>query len=71
MTEYWMIDHLRREFFAYHLNEEGVYIPHYPDNHGDYHASLLPNFALNIPILWQSPLPDLFAIAETVKAMVK
>jgi Uma2 family endonuclease len=68
---YWIIDHLRKEALFYRLNEEGVYIPQYADSDGNYRPPLLPGFVLHVPTLWQSPLPDLFAVAEAVKAMLK
>ncbi len=71
VSEYWMLDHLRREARFYCLNEEGVYNPQYLDAERNYRTRLLPGFALHIPTLWQSPLPDLFAVAEAVKAMLK
>jgi hypothetical protein len=32
---------------------------------------LRPNLKLNVPTLWEHPLPDFFAIAELIKFMLK
>jgi Uma2 family endonuclease len=69
--EYWIFDHRRKEALFYRLNEEGVYIPQYADDDGNYRTPILPGFALHVPTLWQSPLPDLFSVADAVKAMLK
>lgn len=71
VTEYWMLDPLRREALFYRLNEAGIYIPQYPAEAGTYHTPLLPDFAFHVPTLWRSPLPDFFSVAAMVKAMVE
>jgi Uma2 family endonuclease len=68
--EYWIMDSLHRECLFYRLNEDGIYLPLPIDQDGNFRSPSLPGLVLHIPTLWQSPLPDLFAIGESVKAML-
>jgi hypothetical protein len=52
-------------------NKFGKLIEVTPDDAGDYRTLLLPDFILNVPILWQEDLPDIFAITERVRAMLQ
>ncbi|MCY4373110.1 MAG: Uma2 family endonuclease [Spirochaetaceae bacterium] len=69
VREYWLIDPFRTQARFHRLNDDGAYVLHEPDEHGDYTTPLLPGLVLTVPVLWQTPLPDFFAIARTVEAM--
>ena len=64
-----MIDAFRTHARFLRLNEDGAYTPHDPDEHGAYTTPLLPGLVLTVPVLWQTTLPDFFAIARAVEAM--
>lgn len=68
--EYWILDPLIKESLFYHLDTEGLYAPQYPDQDGNYRSVTLPGLLLNVPTLWQKPLPGIFSITESVKAML-
>ena len=69
VREYWLIDPFRTLARFLRLNEDGAYTPHEPDEHGAYTTPLLPGLVLTVPVLWQTTLPDFFAIARAVEAM--
>ncbi len=71
VREYWILDPLRHECRFFRLRPSGRYATIQPDDSGRYATPLLPKLALHVPTLWQDPLPDLFAIAESVRAMVQ
>lgn len=70
VPEYWIIDPIRKAHRFFRLNEEGVYIAYEPDANGFYRTPLLPKLTLHVPTLWQSPLPDILAIVESVRKMM-
>jgi Uma2 family endonuclease len=67
VREYWIFDHLRRRTFFYRRNEEGLFILHAEGEDGHYTTPLLPKFKLHVPTLWESVLPNFYAIGELVK----
>jgi Uma2 family endonuclease len=69
--EYWIFDPIHKETLFYRLNAEGVYVPQYADVDGNYQTPILPDLMLHVPTLWQEQLPDLYAVAQAVQAMVK
>ena len=71
VKEYWIVDSLRKESRFYRLDENGIYISQSVDADGNYTTSLLPDLLLHVATLWQSPLPDVLSLGETVKAMLK
>lgn len=71
VREYWIIDPLRKLPFFYRVGNENVYTLVALDDQGNYQTPLLPDFRLHVPTLWQSDLPDFFAIGEAVQAMLR
>lgn len=69
--EYWILDPIRHECRFHQLQESKLYSTLYPDADGYYRTPRLPHLALHVPTLWQEKLPDIFAIGEAVRAMVK
>lgn len=70
VAEYWIVDPLRLDVRWYRLNEEGVYMPYYPDGDGHYGTPQLPHFRLHVATFWERPLPTTEAILQAVKAML-
>ena len=68
VREYWLIDPRRQEVRFHRLGDTGLYKSILPVD-GIYSTSLLPDFQLEIEILWHEELPNFYAIAEAVKAM--
>lgn len=69
VREYWIVDPIRQDCHFYRLDEKGIFRIAAPAEH--YHTPLLPKFSLHVPTLWESPLPDFYAVGEAVKAMFK
>ncbi len=69
VQEYWIIDPLRRRCDFNRRGESDVYRVIDPDDQGFYSTPLLPRFMLHVPTLWESELPDFFAIGQAVQAM--
>lgn len=70
VREYWIFDPLHEECRFYHLDENGIYRVQYPDAEGYYRTPLLPDFALNVPVLWQTPLPNFLEIAQFMAGLM-
>lgn len=70
VREYWLIDPRRQEVRFHRLSDTGLYKSILPVD-GIYSTPLLPDFQLEIAILWREELPNFYAIAEAVKAMVE
>ncbi|MEM6528120.1 MAG: Uma2 family endonuclease [Chloroflexota bacterium] len=70
VREYWIIDPVRTRGIFYRLNNAGRYDGITLDDAGNYDTPLLPDFVLNVPALWGSPLPNLLQIIDSVKKMV-
>ncbi len=71
VAEYWIVDPLRQECRFLRLQPGGRYATVLLDQGGHYRTPLLPGLALHIPTLWQEPLPDFFAIGQTVQALLE
>ena len=69
--EYWIIDPIRKECRFYQLQASGIYAVVHPDTEGHYGTPKLPRLALHVPTLWQDELPDIFAVAQAVRAMIQ
>ena len=69
VQEYCIIDPQKQECRFHRLQPNGVYAVIPLDADGHYITSLLPHFKLHVATLWQTPLPDIFAVTDAVKAM--
>lgn len=69
VPEYWIIDPIRNEARFYRLSDEGVYLPQSLSEEGKYSSPQLPQFNLDVAILWQETLPDFYEIASNVREM--
>jgi len=70
VTEYWLIDPLRKDALFYRLNEAGRYIRQNEGAQGSYIIRALPGLALHVPMLWQEQLPGPGATFADVQAML-
>ncbi len=69
--EYWIIDPVRRDARFCRLQSSKLYTSVLPDQQGSYQTPLLPKFALQVPTLWQEPLPDIVAAVQAVEKMLR
>lgn len=69
VTEYWLIDPIRKEALFYKSNDEHVYTPQQIEN-GLYTTSQMPNFGLEVATLWQAQVPDFYEVADMVRNML-
>jgi len=67
--EYWILDPMRQETRFHCLNSKGTYTQVIPED-GKYTTPLLPDFVLDVSLLWRDELPDLFTVAQMVKDML-
>jgi Uma2 family endonuclease len=70
VKEYWWFDSMAREARFYRLGADGVFVRQQPDVDGSYRTPLLPGLALEVALLWRSPLPGPGAIVTAVTAML-
>jgi Uma2 family endonuclease len=70
VAEYWIIDPQREQCRFHRLGEDGFYKQIDLDNE-HYTTPLLPKLVVDVPTLWQDPLPNYFQIGEAVKKMFK
>jgi Uma2 family endonuclease len=68
VTEYWIIDPLRKEALFYRLDEK-VYKPQ-PIQNDVYETPQLPKLQLHVPTLWDDELPDMRDILQAVEKML-
>lgn len=68
VTEYWIIDPLRRDVRFYRLDEEAVFIAYRENGEGYYETPQLPSMRLHVPTLWRDPLPTTLDIVGMVQA---
>ena len=68
--EYWIVDPIREECHFYRLTDKMLYKQQVVDDDGNYSPPSLPQFKLHVPTLWQDELPDFYAVAVAIKAMV-
>lgn len=71
VDEYWIVDPHREELLAYQLGEDGLYQPLPLDDGGHVTSATLPEFRLEVALLWQSPLPEAPEIAALVRQMLQ
>ena len=64
VSEYWLIDPVRRQAEFYQLGTDGIYRPAVLDAEGRYHSAVLPGLWLQVDWLWQTPLPPLLSILK-------
>ncbi|MFZ4815700.1 MAG: Uma2 family endonuclease [Phototrophicaceae bacterium] len=70
VTEYWLFDPAKQTSRFYRLDTSRHYQEVLPDATGNYATPLLPDLKLHVPTLWQTPLPDIFAIVRMVEGML-
>ena len=68
VTEYWIIDPLRKEALFYRLDDK-VYKPQ-PLQDDRYATPQLPQLQLHVPTLWEDELPDMRDILQAVEKML-
>jgi Uma2 family endonuclease len=68
VTEYWLIDPLRREAWFYQQAGDGRYHPGPIDADGFYRSSVLSGFRLRVDWLWQQPLPPVDNVLTLIEA---
>ncbi len=69
VTEYWLIDPLRKEVAFYQLGADRLYHRIEPQPDGVLHSAVLPGFRLRAATLWSDPLPTAPQIIESVREM--
>jgi Uma2 family endonuclease len=68
VPEYWILDHRKKEAMFLQLNADGLYDEVLP-NDSVYHSRELPNFRLNVNLLWRENLPGFSEIGRLVSEM--
>lgn len=71
VSEYWLIDPLRKDYRFYRRDDEGLYHPVPLNETGEYLTPLLPDFRLHVPILWKDPLPTISDAMGLVERMLR
>lgn len=69
VTEYWLIDPIRKEASIYVLNDNGRYEHHAKDAERRLQSTVLKQFVLNPELIWQDNLPEGVEIIPLVQAM--
>jgi Uma2 family endonuclease len=64
VSEYWLLDPLRKQAEFYVLNEEGIYQLASIDKDGLYHSVILKGLSLKVDWLWMEPLPLLMTVLK-------
>lgn len=67
VSEYWLLDPIRRQPEFYQLDANGVFQAVLPDAEGKYHSTVLPGLYLRVEWLWQRPLPPLHDVFRELK----
>ena len=62
VSEYWLIDPIRKQAEFYRLGEDKHYHPVLPDDAGIYHSEAVAGFWLRVSWLWQEPLPPVLKV---------
>ncbi|MBX3065304.1 MAG: Uma2 family endonuclease [Anaerolineae bacterium] len=70
ITEYWIVDALRKECRFLRLNSEGRYQSQFADGDGNYRTPILPQLILHVPTLWQESLPNMIEVLADVRKML-
>lgn len=68
VPEYWILDRRKKEAMFLQLNADGLYDEVLSDD-DVYHSRELPNFQLNVNILWRETLPGFSEIGRLVSEM--
>jgi Uma2 family endonuclease len=68
VPEYWILNHKKKEVMFLQLNADGIYDEILPDS-DVYHSRALPNFSLNVDLLWREKLPGFSEIGRLVNEM--
>jgi Uma2 family endonuclease len=68
VREYWIADvrPRQRRFDAWAVDDNGVYQPLAPDEHGRVHSTVLPGFWLRPEWLWQEQTPNELTVLEEI-----
>lgn len=64
VTEYWLIDPLRKQAEFYRIGDDNCYHPVALDGEGKYHSEAIPGFWFKVSWLWQEPLPPVWEIRK-------
>jgi Uma2 family endonuclease len=70
VKEYWLVDNPRQKALFHRRDIDGKFYQFPLDASGIYTTPLLPDFALDVAILWQKNLPNVIEIVEMVKKML-
>jgi len=62
VSEYWLIDPLRRQAEFYRRGADNHYHPVLLDNEGIFHSEVIAGFWLRVSWLWQEPLPPVLEV---------
>lgn len=71
VIEYWIFDPIYKRASFNRRDESGVYVAQPLDDQGSYRTPLLPKFVLHVPTLWQTPLPNIYEVSESIRKMVE
>jgi Uma2 family endonuclease len=71
VKEYWLFDQKLQKPIFNRLDEDGKFYQHTLGRELLYRTPLLPNFVLDVSLLWQNPLPSALEVVEMVKDMLK
>jgi len=69
VQEYWIIDPLREQCRFHRLSDAKLYKQIIPDA-DVYETPLLPQFKLNVPMLWDDDLPSVMQVVMHIKEML-
>ena len=64
VTEYWLIDPIRKQAEFYRIGDDKCYHPVALDADGKYHSEVIQGFWLKPSWLWQDPLPPVWEIRK-------
>jgi len=64
VTEYWLIDPMRKQAEFYRIGDDNCYHPVPLDAEGKYHSEVIPGFWFKVSWLWQDPLPPVWEIRK-------
>ncbi|MDZ4764791.1 MAG: Uma2 family endonuclease [Chloroflexota bacterium] len=70
VREYWILDPRFRELAFYQLDDNGEYERIAPDENGVYTSRVLPQFRLEVALLWRDPLPGVLETLEILRVML-
>jgi len=64
VSEYWLLDPVRKQAEFYHRDENGIYQLLPVDENGIFHSREIEGLWLKVEWLWQSPLPTVFDVMK-------